>query len=230
MGVYFTQNSCKNRGECKMEKNTDLNIWKDFRKNAFNNLLVSHIPVVGDIQAALTATISDIKIADRFKPLEEKLNKIKKEDLDKLKNLPDEKKLITQDTLQQLLKLYRKAALEQRRKYLANAALNVASLKCTDYEQNSFFVKILDNIPDISIETLIKWDYKKGISNEEFEKLQEKYQTKVTKEEVILNCMNNGMLQQVDKTRKSDIFENPNYVQLISPLGEDFRKFLMDDE
>ena len=163
-----------------MGENKDINVLKSLGKNTLDTLVEKYVPIWGDILTILNKTNSEIEINERFKPLEEKLSKIKGEDLNKLEALPDVEKILTKEDLTKLINLYLRANVEQRRKYLANAIYNVTTLNNTDYQHNSFFITILSTIPDISIEFLMNWKRNEGVADEEFKTLQKKYKTEIT--------------------------------------------------
>lgn len=217
-------------------------IVTDFTKNLLCVAVENHVPVWGDILAALNQTISDVTISDRFEPLERKLKNIKEEDLEKLKNLPVDDSLLIKDDLEKLINLYWKAAYKKRREYLANAILNVATLKNKDYQQNDFFIIILTIIPDISIEYFAKWRGTTGIYGKDFEKLQKKYKTEVERSEIIQNCVANGLLRKYDH-EKINLMEKynsfPKNISVpidnddlweVTSLGYELKKFILTSE
>lgn len=216
----------------KLEVWKELDTWKKLGKNLTKNLtkdVFVDIPILGELIDALDETRSDIEIEGRFKPLEEKLSKINEDDIDKVKELPDVEKMLTKDDLVKLLNLYSRAAIEQRRKYLANAIYNVATINTTDYQYNSFFITVLSTIPDISIELLMNWEHGKGVTEEKFKALQDKYKTEISKTEVIQNCESNGLLERYDETPKQNYLSPSKIAWSVTPLGLSFRKFISGD-
>lgn len=212
-----------------MGENKDINVLKSLGKNTLDTLVEKYVPIWGDILTILNKTNSEIEINERFKPLEEKLSKIKGEDLNKLEALPDVEKILTKEDLTKLINLYLRANVEQRRKYLANAIYNVTTLNNTDYQHNSFFITILSTIPDISIEFLMNWKRNEGVADEEFKTLQKKYKTEITDNEIIKNCESNGLLERYDKTDRTDIYNPSKYVWVVTALGSNFREFISGD-
>lgn len=210
-------------------------IKKSMEINIPKTIIENHVPVIGDIVSILDKVMSDKKITDRFNMLNEKMNKISPEDLKKLKNITPTNAALLKIDLYQLISLYLKSMIAQRREYLANAIVNVTTLKNYDYQQNSFFISILNTIPDISIEFLERWKLdmlkqKKYLESEEilvsdteFEELKKKYDTSVDKYSVIVNCESIGLLVQYDINAKH---EEKRLVYEITQLGREFLKFI----
>ena len=145
-------------GDIKMTNKKEFDeIKKSMEINIPKTIIENHLPVIGDIVSILDKVMSDKKITDRFNMLNEKMNKISPEDLKKLKNITPTNAALLKIDLYQLISLYLKSMIAQRREYLANAIVNVTTLKNYDYQQNSFFISILNTIPDISIEFLERW-------------------------------------------------------------------------
>lgn len=212
-----------------MGEKKDLGVLKNLKGNTLETLVENYVPIWGDVLTILNKTNSEIEINERFKPLEEKLSKIKDKDLKKLKDLPDVEKILTKEDLTKLINLYMRAAIEQRREYLANAIFNVVSLNTTDYQYNSFFITVLSTIPDISIEFLMNWERGKDVTQEKFKALQKKYKTEISKIEVIQNCESNGLLERYDKTPKQNFLSPSEIAWAITPLGASFREFISGD-
>lgn len=195
-------------------------------------------PVLGNIFNILSKTLSDIQTEDRFELIEEKLNSLTFEDKEKLKKLPPADSILLEGDLIKLLSAYRMSAYEKRREYLANAIYNEVSLKCNDYQQNEYFITILNNIPDISIELLGLYrkhsklgKRKKSESiSKDFEELRKKYSTQLSQNEVLQNNITNGLI--IEKNSKLDfnnLYETKETEYQISDVGHSLLDYISND-
>lgn len=195
-------------------------------------------PGLGNIFNILSKTLSDIQTEDRFELIEEKLNSLPSEDIKKLKKLPPADSILLEGDLIKLVNAYRMSAYEKRREYLANAIYNEVSLKCNDYQQNEYFITILNNIPDISIELLGLYKKysklgkieKSESLSKDFKELKKKYSTQLSEQEVLQNNITNGLIQEKNTNLDFNNFYEPKETEYyVSDTGNSLLNYISND-
>lgn len=195
-------------------------------------------PGLGTIFNILVKSYSDIQTEDRFELIEEKIKNLSSTDIEKLEKLPPADSILLEGDLIKLLSAYRMSAYEKRREYLANAIYNEVSLKCNDYQQNEYFITILNNIPDISIELLglyrkySKFGKKKKSESisKDFEELKKKYSTQLSQNEVLQNNITNGLI--IEKNSRSDfnnLYGTKETEYQVSDVGHSLLDYISND-
>ncbi|MFT9004961.1 MAG: hypothetical protein ABF991_09665 [Liquorilactobacillus hordei] len=170
---------------------------------------LSRIPIVGSVLNIIDKSWADVELEDRFKTLEEtlKMNSEKVKVIEnKIESLDVVDQLLLRENVIELIRSYSYSAFEKRREYLANAILNTVSLAQKDYQKNKFYITILNNIPDISIEFIDTWrneikekninlnEIKTNFGKENYDRLQLKYRTDISMDSVVKNCIGNGLI------------------------------------
>lgn len=224
-------------------KNKDNN-KRDFLilgKNAIIELTqkgLSLSPCLGALFNILHNTYSNIQTEDRFELIDEKLKSLTEKDIEKLKKLPPVDSILLESDLIKLISAYRMSAYEKRREYLANAIYNEVSLKCNDYQQNEYFITILNNIPDISIELLglyKKYSKLGKIGNSEslskdFKELKKKYSTQLSEYDVLQNNITNGLIKEKNENLNfNNFYETKETEYYVSDAGNSLLNYISND-
>lgn len=210
-------------------------------KNAIIELTqkgLSLSPCLGALFNILHNTYSNIQTENRFELIDEKLKNLTEKDIEKLKKLPPVDSILLESDLIKLISAYRMSAYEKRREYLANAIYNEVSLKCNDYQQNEYFITILNNIPDISIELLGlykkysklgKIEKPESISKD-FKELKKKYSTQLSESEVLQNNITNGLIKEKNENLNfNNFYETKETEYYVSDAGNSLLNYISND-
>ncbi|MCG0665812.1 hypothetical protein IMAU20120_02762 [Lactiplantibacillus plantarum] len=213
-----------------------VNIVKNITKS-----VLSDIPVLGSILDIVFGVASDISVENRFELLEIKFGKLadkQDEIIASIKKLDSTDIILLKNSLMDMLVSYNNSAFEKRREYLANAIINTTTLKNNDYQKNTFYMSILNNIPDITIEFIDQWSKRLRNSSvqlnkvdiefgeENYQRLKKKYRTDIQISSVVKNCIDNGLLDYKEITQnENNLYMNANIIQ-INNLSYDLLNFI----